>query len=78
MMVIGGAQRYPNAPIRASPIVITSSFVTPKEAADMPTCSMKYEISEYEMSMNLDLSVVIEIQGEGTYLCTSYMEASPP
>ena len=77
-MVIGGAQRYPNAAIRASPMVVTSSVVTPKEAADMPTCSIKYVISAYEMSMNLELSVVIKIQGEDTYLCTSYIEASPP
>jgi hypothetical protein len=48
---------------------MTSSFVTPKEAADMPTCSMKYEISEYEMSMNLDLSVVIEGYNKSVLTC---------
>lgn len=59
-MVSAGSQRYPNAPMSASPTVMTSSLVTPKEAADIPTCSMKYETSAYPRSMNLDVSVVIE------------------
>lgn len=53
----GGAQRYPKTLFRLSPTVVTSSLVTPNDAAERPTWVMKYAVSSGPRFMNLIFAV---------------------
>jgi hypothetical protein len=53
MMAVGGAQPTLKSPFMAFLTMVRSSCATPKDAADMATCSMKYPTSAAERSMNL-------------------------
>jgi hypothetical protein len=59
--VAGAAHLKSKILVRAAPTTMRSACATPKEAADIATCSMKYPTSAAERSMNLLLSAEIHI-----------------